>query len=142
MEVSGSTDRPHCTKCGAYLDRDPDNAYGWCGACQAWAQMGGMRPVPAAPLTPLPADPVVPTWTPPWGYHPFTHVEVSPIRPAPYGWEVTCGVPGGVIPTQTTVSAEQTAPYPPSQWVYTWPTDLPLVEGTSAATLHALGLTR
>ncbi len=71
-----ATTRPHCTKCGAYLGRAPDNAFGWCGACQAWAQMGGLRPTPAAPLAPVPADPVVPTWTPPWW--------------PPYSWRHTC----------------------------------------------------
>lgn len=95
MEATTTT-RPHCTKCGAFLDRAPDNAYGWCGPCQAWAQMGGLRPAPVVPLTPTPADPVVPTWLPPFGYSPFTHVELSPPPSGPWGWEVTHGVPGGV----------------------------------------------
>lgn len=52
--------RPHCTKCGAYLDKAPDNAYGWCNTCQAWAQMGS----PAG--APLPSIPEPLPWAPPW----------------------------------------------------------------------------
>lgn len=54
--------RPHCTRCGKYLDRQPDNAFGWCGACEAWAQMGGWpQPQPVAPpfSFPVPVQPIL-----------------------------------------------------------------------------------
>ena len=57
--VDSDSPKPHCAKCGAYLDKAPDNAFGWCGACQTWAQMGGLQPAPR----PLPALPVGP-WLP------------------------------------------------------------------------------
>lgn len=66
--------RPHCTKCGAYLDKAPDNAYGWCGPCQAWAQMGGLRPEPAQPT--IPAEPAWGPLAPPWW--------------SPNSWRYTC----------------------------------------------------
>ena len=101
--------RPHCTKCGAYLDGMPDNAFGWCGACQAWAQMGGLRPAPAQPAPP--AEPVTPAWPGP-----------SPSLP---GWprarhRYIC-----------------TSAYEPGAWTYTAPLQVPGFSGTMTKTLHA-----
>lgn len=87
-----TTTRPHCTKCGAYLDRAPDNAFGWCGACQAWAQMGGMRPTPALPT--VPAEPAWGPLAPPWS--------------SPYSWRYTCTGPD--TPGAWTYTAPTTVP--------------------------------
>lgn len=62
--VDSNSPRPHCTKCGAYLDKTPDNAFGWCGACQAWAQMAGIQPSPQPTVPyPYPLPPATP-WPP------------------------------------------------------------------------------
>jgi hypothetical protein len=95
-----TTTRPHCTKCGAYLDRAPDNAFGWCGACQAWAQMGGMRRAPAQPMIPdAPTVPPEPAW---WSPYSWRYTCTGPDTPGAWTYTWPLQVPGfsGTI-TQT-----------------------------------------
>ena len=79
FNVDSNSPRPHCAKCGAYLDKAPDNAFGWCGACQAWAQMGGLQPQPS----PQPAVPYPYPLSPPMPWPPGTLVVTCGGRMSP-----------------------------------------------------------
>lgn len=87
--------RPHCTRCGRYLDKQPSNAYGWCETCQMYAQMNWPQPQPNPwpVVVPIPL-PWSQPWTPPivwWQptYLPTTVITTgTPLQmPSP----VTCG---------------------------------------------------
>ena len=56
--------RPHCKKCGRYLDKEPDNAFGWCEACEYWAHLPGVpqSPSPLPVVPPQPWQPLQPVW--------------------------------------------------------------------------------
>lgn len=83
VTVSSST-RPHCTRCGQFLDKVPDNGFGWCATCQTWAQMGVVaQPVPTVAPNPW--------WTVPPGWL------------VPTVGQMPCGQPGLSMPFCATV---------------------------------------
>lgn len=107
--------RPHCTRCGRYLDKQPDNAFGWCGTCEAMAAMGWPQPEPQPepqPAVPAPAPwpvavpspmPMPQPWTPPivWWQAPTTIITTgTPLPPPAPVWSGT-----GYSPTAINVCA-------------------------------------
>ena len=101
---SSSCLRPHCTRCGKYLDKQPDNAFGWCGVCETWAQMGWPQPQPVVWPQTLPVSvPIQDPW--PYPSVPILQpwVTISP----PYQCTTSTFAPGDTTMTQTSQAMGQ-----------------------------------